>query len=177
MQIYATTPDAYVATQIQRSSAKWSFCNVSEADAQRYRRLVGAEGFVGCMGVRNGMEVDLFRVAFGRAQGVEINPQSTRADVWVGSFDAMPADWTGRFDVLYSNAFDHAYHPANTAREWRRVLRPGGTLILCYVPGQPATATDPVGDLTEADLLALFGGSIAWRAMNDAGYHELGVTL
>lgn len=173
MHVLLQPPDDYVATQIARSSAKWPFCNVSEADVQRYRRLVGAPGLVGCMGVRNGMEVDLFRVAFGQAQGVEINPMNTRKDVWIGSFSEMPADWTDRFDVVYSNAFDHAYHPVATAREWRRVLKPGGTLILAYVPDQPPTLTDPVGELTERDLLALFGGAVRWRGMNDAGYHEL----
>ena len=76
--------------------------------------------------------------------------------VWVGSFDAMPAAWAGRFALLYSNAFDHAYDPEATAREWRRVAQPGAQLALTLPIGNEPTPTDPIADVTLADVYALF---------------------
>lgn len=88
--------------------------------------------------------------------GAEVNPLAARSDVWVGSFDDMPSAWSRTFGVVYSNSFDQSEDPERTAREWRRVLRPGGYLIFCYTPRREPTPTDRVGDLDLADVLRLF---------------------
>lgn len=64
--------------------------------------------------------------------GAEVNPRAARRDVWVGSLDDMPAEWSGRFTVVFSNAFDQCQHPERTARDWKRVIKPGGFLIFCF---------------------------------------------
>lgn len=197
--------DAYLRTQVARSDAKFDYCKVALADVLRYRaRLPDATGPVLCLGTRNGREVDLFRIAFfwphllhplllrhptlGRSQwerlgprsgvGVEINPRGGRQDVWVGSFDAMPSAWGRRFGVAFSNSFDQSLDPVATASEWRRVMRPGGVMILCYAPGAAPTESDPVGDLTDADLLALFDPCrLLWAGRSACGYRELGLSV
>lgn len=96
----------------------------------------------------------------GSVVGVELNPRAARSDVWIGSFDAMPEDWTGKFGVVYSNSFDQSENPERTAREWIRVIRPMGYLVFCFSNDAAPTSSDPVGGLSLADVRALFGGEL-----------------
>lgn len=94
--------------------------------------------------------------------GVELNPQAARQDVWIGSFDDLPPEWERTFGIVYSNAFDHSQDPQRTLAEWKRVIRPGGYLIFCYVWNQQVKATDPVGNLDAEDVLPLLGGELIY---------------
>jgi hypothetical protein len=94
--------------------------------------------------------------------GVEINPDATRSDVLVGSFDEMPDSWTRRFGILFSNSFDQSQDPRRTAAEWRRVVRPRGYLIVCFAPGVEPNAHDPVGQIELGDIQAVFGGELVF---------------
>ena len=94
--------------------------------------------------------------------GVELNPMSRRPDVWVGSFDALPSTWSGQFGVIFSNAFDHAYHPQATAAAWRAALRPGGYLVLDLPAAQDNSPIEPIGRLVLDDVRALFPGRLVW---------------
>lgn len=94
--------------------------------------------------------------------GVELNPRAARSDVWIGSFDALPEDWTGKFGVVYSNSFDQSENPERTAREWIRVIRPGGYLVFCFSNNATPTLSDPVGGLSLADVRTLFGGDLLY---------------
>lgn len=107
--------------------------------------------------------------------GVEINPDAARRDVLIASFDELPAGWTGRFGVVFSNSFDQSQDPHRTAPEWRRVLRPGGYLVLCFDPTAQPNAHDPVGQLSLADLQALFGGELVFFRHRGSrkGYSEV----
>jgi hypothetical protein len=99
--------------------------------------------------------------------GVEVNPRAVRRDIWIGSFDDMPSEWTGTFGVLYSNSFDQCADPERTAREWRRIIRPGGFMVFCYSSDADPTPTDPVGGVCLHDVQALFGGHLLY-------FHERG---
>lgn len=107
--------------------------------------------------------------------GVEVNPDAARSDVWIGSFDDMPPAWAGRFQVVYSNSFDQSLDPERSAREWRRILAPGGVLIVCFTPDATPTATDRVGGLHAADLVRLFGAEPLYVGdrTSRAGYSEV----
>jgi hypothetical protein len=94
--------------------------------------------------------------------GVEVNPRAARRDVWIGSFDEMPAEWTDTFGVLYSNAFDQSADPERTARDWKRIMKPGGFIVFCYSNNADPTPTDPVGGLCLEDVQALFGGRLLY---------------
>ena len=107
--------------------------------------------------------------------GVELNPRAARSDVWVGSFDAMPPDWSHRFSVAYSNSFDQSEDPDRTAREWGRIVRPRGYVIFCFSKNAAPTLSDPVGGLTLEDVLGLFGGELVYFCDRGSrsGYSEV----
>ncbi len=53
-----------------------------------------------------------------------------RIQTWTGSFEKLPHDWSGKFDLAWSQeALCHAADNATVLREVRRILRPGGVLV------------------------------------------------
>lgn len=53
-----------------------------------------------------------------------------KIETWTGSFDRLPADWSSRFDVVWSqDAICHAADKRAVFAEAHRVLRPGGVLV------------------------------------------------
>ena len=106
--------------------------------------------------------------------GVEINPTVHRSDVWIGSFDALPNEWEQKFGIVFSNAFDHAFDPSETADSWLRVLRPGGYVVFQFSEQQGSDPLEPVGSLTMDDFRRLFPGELVyfcWRG-SASGYTE-----
>ncbi len=100
----------------------------------------------------------------GSVVGVEINPDGRRQDVLIASFDELPAEWGGKFQVVYSNSLDHAQDPYRASQEWFRVLQPGGYLIL----GSPGENINPskvdiVGNIGLADIQELFPGELLYH--------------
>jgi hypothetical protein len=61
-------------------------------------------------------------------------------------FNFCKPDWVGRFSVVYSNSFDHAFNPVDTLRMWAAQLHPGGTIVLEHTRFHTRTGpTDPTG--------------------------------
>jgi hypothetical protein len=212
--------DAYERVQIAASSSKMGYCKFSYRDAVQYLAVIRADknerrdltdvGPIVALGVRNGREVDCFRIAkrgsLVRQQlvaglerrwkgfaprvpwleawdrgdagaldqldcvGVELNPMVHRPDVWVGSFDQLPDSWTDRFEVAYTNAFDHAFDPEAAAACWRRVVRPGGYLVLCFPTDQDAAPIDPVGHVSLDDVRELFPGELIYYRLRGSAW-------
>ena len=104
--------------------------------------------------------------------GVEINPRSERKDVLICSFDDLPADWSKKFEVLFSNSFDQSQCPHKTADAWKAVLRDGGYFIICIADDAEPTETDPVGLLTVEDVKSLFKCEVVYYSKygSRAGY-------
>ena len=95
--------------------------------------------------------------------GVEINTDGKRRDVLICSFDELPQEWEKKFKIIYSNTLDHAYDPYLAAKEWYRVLSPGGYIILGYAEEErEASLLDPVGNVTLEDLRSLFPGELIY---------------
>jgi SAM-dependent methyltransferase len=87
-----------------------------------------------CMGTRNNNERDtLYHQLTGNGvnvgvASVDIAP-SSQAD-FVFDFNECPIDWTGKWDILFSNSIDHAVDPSATFYEWLRIIKPGGLFVL-----------------------------------------------
>jgi len=51
-------------------------------------------------------------------------------ETWTGSFEQLPHEWQGRFDLVWSQeALCHAQDPVATLRAAYQVLRPGGVMV------------------------------------------------
>ena len=111
--------------------------------------------------------------------GVELNLRAARADTWIGSFDELPDAWTERFGVVYSNSFDQSEDPQRTAREWCRVVRPGGYLTFAFTEGASPTCSDRVGGLCLTDVMTLFPGKLIYFQDHGSciGYSEVLIQL
>ena len=108
--------------------------------------------------------------------GVEINPDATRTDTHICSFDEMPDDWENKFKIIYSNSFDQSQDPEKTAQEWLRIASPGAIIILGFTY-TPATDTDPVGEIETDDLKELFGGKIIYYSNLHGFYHNVAIQI
>lgn len=82
-----------------------------------------------CLGARIGTEVRAFLDAGCFAVGIDLNPGEENKYVVYGDFHKLqfPA---ASVDIVYTNSFDHVLEKERVVGEIRRVLRPGGALLL-----------------------------------------------
>lgn len=111
----------------------------------------------------------------GRVVGVEINPDASRTDIHIGSFDELPAEWSGQFDLLFTNSFDHSMDPARTVSEWKRVAAPGAYVIVAYALDQQQSDHDPTTGLSLSTLKELWQARVVFASetYNRNGYQEI----
>lgn len=111
-----------------------------------------------CVGCRNGHELDhLARAGYADTLGIDLHAADPRVRV----MDMHALDLPGAsFDVVYaSHSLEHALDPAKAAREWTRVLRPGGTIVI-EVPVRYGRRGADLWDFeTPAGVAALFPGT------------------
>jgi SAM-dependent methyltransferase len=107
-----------------------------------------------CLGAREGAEVRAFIRCGAFAVGVDLNPGPDNRWVVRGDFhDLQFAD--GSVDVVYTNALDHALELDRLLAEVRRVLEPGGALLV------------EVGRGTEEGGAPGFYESLAWPRVDE----------
>jgi SAM-dependent methyltransferase len=106
------------------------------------RRLPGRCLDIGC-GIG-----DMLAYRGGETVGVDVNPKTVAfcrargATALVMASDSLPFE-AGSFDsALMDNVLEHIAHPQPLLAEARRVLRPGGRLLV-GVPGRRGYASDP----------------------------------
>ena len=86
-----------------------------------------------CHGVRNGFEVKEFIKAYPKASvlGTDISPTAKQFDrVIEWDFHNYKLAWVNEFDIIYSNALDHAHNPNECLKNWIMCLSPNGVLVL-----------------------------------------------
>ena len=85
-----------------------------------------------CHGVRYGSEVDFMQGYLGGVWiGTEIyEPLCDGKKIIHHDFTQVVVDWVGRFDAVYSNTFDHARFPKETARVWIEQINETGRLLV-----------------------------------------------
>ena len=110
------------------------------------------------------------------AVGVEVNPEASRKDTLICSFDDMPKEWQGKFKIIYSNSFDQSQDPVKTANEWKRIAAPAAIIFLGFTH-TPPTDADPVGDLELEDFQQLFGGKIIYFSDLHGVYKNVAIKL
>ena len=105
--------------------------------------------------------------------GVEINPMGKRIDTLIASFDELPAEWEGKYDLIYSNSFDQSMDPEKTVKEWKRILKKNSIIIFSFGYDDIPTETDPVGGLNFDEAYKLFGGEVIYYNKYGSHYSDL----
>ena len=104
-----------------------------------------------CHGTRNGAEQKMFLQQFPKSYviGTEISDTAAKYPMTVQhDFSKPKEEWIGKFDIVYSNAFDHSICPEETIKVWGDQLNEHGRIYLEYaeecsicIPADPLEAT------------------------------------
>lgn len=97
-----------------------------------------------------------------------------RIQTWHGSFERLPDDWTGRFDLAWSQeAFCHAADPAVAFQEAFRVLRPGGVLAFSDILLAEDASAEQAAAFRSVNAVMRFGTARGiFERLAVAGFHE-----
>lgn len=171
--------DEYVEAQtqgnIQKLHHRWVAQRVIKFISVRYPAKT-----ILCHGTRNAAEQKWFRKYYPDAEwimGTEISHTATRFPMTIQWDFAEPRDeWKGACDIVYSNAFDHAYDPRKTLNTWLEQLTPAGRLMI-EISKHPqehnlVSPVDPldIGHDELATLVAEVGGRIVRCVKTSRGW-------
>ena len=92
-----------------------------------------------CHGTRGGHEQQFFKGLFpkGHTQGTEISDTASEFPMTFQHDMTKPHPrLVNRFDIVYSNSFDHSIYPLETLRVWNEQLRKDGILLIEWSESQ-----------------------------------------
>lgn len=121
------------------------------------RRKIGDVKSILCHGTRNGRELEWFSGQFPEAEilGTDIADTAGQfGNTIQWDFHDMREDWRGKWNVVYTNSWDHAMEPERAFRAWADSLAPGGILYLEHGRGHGVDGTSTL-DLFGASRSAL----------------------
>lgn len=117
---------------------------------QEIKKRVPNANRILCHGTRGGQEQKFFLEEYSNAYviGTEISSTAWQIDHTIQwDFSKVKEEWIGKFDLIYSNSFDHSICPEDTIDVWINQLAENGSLILeMHIAGenQQPTPTDPL---------------------------------
>jgi hypothetical protein len=124
---------AYVAAQERANKRKIKNVWVNETTIKTIvDRNVGAQQIL-CHGTRNGTEQRWFKKYLPDATviGTEISTTALQfPNTEQHDFHEEREDWVGRFDIVYSNSWDHSYDPEKSLSTWRNQLTDCGKMYI-----------------------------------------------
>ena len=140
--------EEYVKIQTEINKEKLGWVYAKPLVIERIAREIKFAGTVLCHGTRNGAEQKMFLKHWPHAEvlGTEISDTATQFEHTVEwDMQKQKKEWIGKWDVVYSNAFDHCIYPDETLQTWRDQLSTDGSLFLEYSERQSVyQASDPL---------------------------------
>lgn len=102
-----------------------------------------------CHGTRSGEEQKLFKKAFNcYVIGSELCEKAILTEMTkIWDFNKRNEEWVNRFDIVYTNSFDHCFAPVNTLKVWKDQLKTTGRLLIDWCEsqnGMGVIASDPL---------------------------------
>ena len=169
MKIFAYRDYAhYVVAQTEANKRKIEVVWVSEQSINAIVEYHGTAYSVLCHGTRNAAEQRLFWKAYpwARILGTEISETASQFQMTVQWDMQQPnPEWIGSFDIVYSNAIDHAIYPEKAIRTWLAQLSKKGRLYIDHA-NEPkvnySSEQDPL-EISDEEMEALItacGGEI-----------------
>lgn len=130
--------DEYVKEQIEANHKKLHCTWASLSTMMAISRRVKDRTSIICHGSRRGTEIDYFKQAYPDAHviGTDISDTATQFDnQFEWDFHDVNEYWEGKFDLVYSNSFDHAYDPHKALDTWVGQLTRKGVLCIELMMG------------------------------------------
>jgi hypothetical protein len=159
--------EQYVSIQTRENKKKVSWVYAREEGIKGIVTDKGTANSVLCHGTRNGKEMSFFAKYWPDAEyvGTEISDNAHEFKNTVQWDMQEPKDeWIGKWDVVYSNAYDHCIKPEYTLQTWKDQLAEGGTMYLEYAEAQSiGNENDPL-DATLREVIDL---------VKDAGFKNV----
>jgi len=146
--------DHYVNEQIAGNHKKLSWRFKKEHHVKWIKSLQLEANNIICHGTRNGGEQKIFKKYYEDAYiiGTEISDTADQFEMTIQHDFAEPKkEWIGKFDIIYSNSFDHSFNPEKTILTWKSQLSKKGMMFLDWSDRHNSNSTpmDPVSGTTD----------------------------
>jgi hypothetical protein len=147
--------DHYLEAQERTNKEKLNWVYVSKNIIDQISKDKKTANNILCHGTRNGAEQKYFKELFPNAYVIGTEISSTAKDFPMTiqhDFTKVKEEWIGKFDIIYSNSFDHSIDPKETINVWANQLSDEGRLYLEYSEKQSiGNDADPL-DATAAEI-------------------------
>ena len=145
---YENGYDEYVETQTFHNKRKLGRVYFKEHTGKIIKEHKPEATNIICHGTRNGAEQKYFKSVFKNSYviGTEISETAEQFEMTVQHDFTLPKDeWLNKFDIVYSNSFDHTIDPKKTLETWANQLSDDGILALEYNERESeGSAMDPL---------------------------------
>lgn len=106
-----------------------------------------------CHGTRDASEQKYFKKRYPEAYiiGSEVGPSAQSSPMTIEhDFNKQREEWVNKFDIVYSNSYDHSITPVETLEVWKEQLNDTGLLYLEYAQNRSnPSESDPLGATDE----------------------------
>lgn len=134
MKIYKySNYEEYVNAQIEANIKKNNNIWVQLETIEKIKSMQDKATYILCHGTRNGAEQKFFKKFYPDAIviGTEISHTATTFEMTIQhDFHDYKEEWINKFDIVYSNSFDHSYDPTKSLSTWRDQIKGSGKLYL-----------------------------------------------
>jgi hypothetical protein len=142
--------DQYKKIQTETNIKKLSNVWVDKSTVLQIKQIIPDAKNILCHGVRNATELLYFKEIYPDSfvLGTEISTTASKfKNVIEWDFHDINTDWIKKFDIVYSNSWDHSYDPEKSLETWKNQLLDEGHLIVEHGYGEKenkSSASDPL---------------------------------